>query len=213
MGLRTSTWNRITDYLKMTGFLKGEQLPMWGTVLKNEGYYQKEMLELGCQVLRGVKLSQKSRLSSKYFNSIGIKCLSVDLQKCGEAVQLDLRDPFPDYFCKHFDIVTNAGTTEHVETEDGQYEAFKNIHFSVKSGGIMIHIVPIKEKCRHNHSPYYYSNKFFEVLSNLNNYKIIKNEEYNISGRQYYCGVCLQKINDDKFTENKEEFLKYIDLN
>jgi hypothetical protein len=219
MGYSQVTWRIFNRYLKNAGFLKGKKLPVGDTLIEDESYFGKEMLELGCQVFRAVRVyhpsrypDNYSRFSCDYFNSIGIRCLSVDLKKCGVSMVLDLRDPLPEYFHNRFDIVSNSGTTEHVETLEGQYEAFKNLHNCVKENGIMIHFVPIKEKCDVKHSPFFYTCKFFEVLAKLNNYEIIGIEEYNRAKTEYYCAVCLRKKDSNNFTEDKEEFFKYIDM-
>jgi SAM-dependent methyltransferase len=209
MGFRASTWEILNKCLSLSGYLKNEKLPNGGTIIKDEYYFGREMLELGCQVFRRVKFSTSSRLSCDYFNSIGIKCLSVDLKKCGVSMVIDLRDQMPQYFYNRFDFVTNSGTTEHIETLDGQYEAFKNIHRCTKNGGIMLHFVPIKEY-NPNHSPFFYTPEFFNNLSKLNNYKVIYNEKYYRVGKEYNCAACLQRQDDSDFTENKKEFLKYI---
>jgi hypothetical protein len=53
---------------------------------------------------------------------------------------LDLnRDQVPYKLKAAFDLVVNAGTTEHVVTQDN---AFRVIHDLTKAGGVMLHELP-----------------------------------------------------------------------
>jgi hypothetical protein len=210
MGFKNITWKKINTYMKKAGLLNGENLPLGRTLIEDEKYYGKEMLELGCQIIRGNTITPHTNIACEYFNSIGIKCLSIDLQKCGKAIIIDLREPMPEYFHNRFDIITNSGTTEHITPINGQYVSFKNIHDCAKNGGIMMHFVPIKDKSNPAHSPFFYDCKFFERLAELNNYEIIAIEEYGRARRDQYCAICLRKINDDDFTTEKDKFLEFI---
>jgi len=208
MGYSPNTWNQLTKFFKQADLLN-DKFPPGKTIITEEKYYGKEMLELGCQVLRNAKFSPYNRSACVYFNSIGIRCLSVDIKACMESISIDLRNPFPEYFYNRFDIVTNPGTTEHVVSIDGQYEAFKNMHICTKNGGVMIHFVPLYKVYKNGHSPFYYKKKFFSVLAKLNNYEIINMEVYN-NRKNFLISACLRKINQEDFTTDKNKFFKYI---
>ena len=72
----------------------------------------------------------------KDFKELGITHTSVDWNGKDGALNLDLRKPLN---LGKFDMVTNFGTTEHV---DEQYPVWKNIHDSLKVGGILVGETP-----------------------------------------------------------------------
>lgn len=211
MGYNQRTWRTFIYYLRESGFAKNG-LPVAGKILPEEKYYQKELLELGCGVLRGISFGRPYRIAREYFESIGIKCLTIDITECNDSVKIDLRKPMMKYFHNRFDIILNAGTTEHVTTLDGQYQAFKNVHDCAKDGGIMIHFVPFLGRSgeKHGHCEFNYELEFFRTLAKLNNYKVFDINVYRKGTNKIYCKICLQKKNNDDFSKNKDEMLKYV---
>lgn len=119
----------------------------------------------------------------------------------------------PDQFSRWnnwFDIITNSGTTEHVEPFESQYECFNIIHDCVKVGGVSIHLVPdIDELNQHKswlgHSSFYYSKSFFEMLAIECGYEIIANQI--INGLR--CAALKKAINKP-FMGNRTTFLDKI---
>ena len=99
------------------------------------------MLELGDQCTNDFAIPEKT--GKKYFENRGYKHVSVDLNGLNGAVARDLTKPeqFKDWHGE-WDIITNAGTTEHVEPFESQYECFNIIHDCIKVGGIAIHLNP-----------------------------------------------------------------------
>jgi hypothetical protein len=83
---------------------------------------------------------------------------TIDL-KGEDIIKTDLSKYQPDLF--KCDIITNIGTTEHVELEEGQYNCWLNLHKWLNIGGIMIHELPEvgswKDHCR-----YYTTTDFFK---------------------------------------------------
>jgi len=53
MGYNLNSWFHFNKCLKKAGLLVRDELPEHGALHKDEIYYSKEMLELGCQVFRG----------------------------------------------------------------------------------------------------------------------------------------------------------------
>ncbi len=211
MGYSLNIWKNFNKYLIKAGLLERKELPKYGVLNADENYYQKEMLELGAQGFRGKqKINSGNKMAREYFNSIGINCISVDIRDRNASIILDLREPVKEEWKNKFDIITNCGTTEHIYLTEGQYQAFKNIHFCCKTGGIMIHFVPVANESVKNHSPFYYKNNFFETLAKFNNYKIINLEKFDRKGGDFYWGVCFRKIEDNKFMKNKNKFFKNI---
>ena len=173
------------------------------------------MLELGDQVIVNTDRSPFDHIAEntgkEYFENRGVHHTSVDLNGLHGAVQADLSKPIliTDWRGA-FDIITNAGTSEHVSPFEGQYQCFKNIHDCLKKAGIAVHLVPdIDELKQHghwrNHCNFYYSHNFFVLLAELNGYTLLLSQVNN--GRQ--C-VCLRKNTDAPFTQDKETLLAAI---
>jgi hypothetical protein len=70
------------------------------------------------------------------------------------------------------DLISNIGTSEHVEYEEGQYNCWKNIHNWLNLGGICIHELPEVGSWK-NHCRYYCDFEFFENFINYG-YEIIE---------------------------------------
>ena len=184
-------------------------------------YDGKKMLELGCQEIKhslirklereGVLDKKKRKRDAKaFFEGLGFEVISVDKCKCFAAIKLDLRDPVPDSFVDHFDIITNYGTTEHIWPRKHQFQAFKNIHDSLKVGGVFIHVVP-GYKARSSHARINYGKRFFSSLSDNNNYEVIEiDNEFNRGLKLCHVAACMIKKSDAPFYEDREEFFKHI---
>jgi Methyltransferase domain len=128
-----------------------------------------EMCELGNQhiFVDGVNYE----IAKQYFESLGIRHISIDLNGLDGALILDLSKPIHDEeLLGRFDVVTNFGTSEHVEN---QYRCFQNMHNFTKKGGLFIHTIP---KIGHwkDHCEYYYDPSFFKKLAELCDYSIVK---------------------------------------
>lgn len=103
-----------------------------------------------------------------------------------------------------FDIITNFGTTEHVEPENGQYVCWKNIHNMLRINGLLISIVPCSEGGWEDHCRYFYNKNFFEEFENIGynllEYKIIFDKN---------CYSVLQKKENSNFIQ-QQDFWKNI---
>lgn len=171
----------------------------------------KNMLELGNQVIGKSAGRIKESTGKDYYTSLGCHHVSIDLNEEDGALPIDLSKLIdkPEW-TGHFDIITNSGTTEHVEPYETQYECFANLHNWLKVGGIAVHIVPdIDELNRRgrwrNHCNNYYSQTFFQALADNNNYRVYAPKYI----RQLAC-VCLIKKKDVPFMSDREAFLEHI---
>ena len=100
---------------------------------------------------------------------LGFDYAAIDIDGSPGSIPLDLNfDDVPRKFRKHFQLVTNFGTTEHVAN---QLQAFKIIHDLVATGGVMIHSLPAQGFL--NHGLVNYNLKFFWMLARSNGYKWI----------------------------------------
>ena len=169
----------------------------------------KKMLELGNQNIRNGNISEKT--GKEYYSKRGIIHTSIDLNGEDGALEIDLSRLFMDKeWSNYFDIITNSGTTEHVEPKKAQYIAFMNIHNWLKVGGIAVHLVPdineLEEKGKwKKHCNNYYSMNFFEILANENNYELISLKIIN----GLVC-ACLKKMEDKPFMNDENKFLNTV---
>ncbi len=167
----------------------------------------KRLLELGNQRFSGNKTGKE------YFvkEANVLEHISVDMNGLDESLPLDLSKP--ELFTKwnnYFDIITNCGTTEHIEPFEAQYNVFSILHNCLKPNGIMVHILPDADELKistewANHCNYFYSKSFFKMLEKENSYKLFPIRKMN-----HLICVGVQKINEGLFMDNKEKFLSYI---
>jgi hypothetical protein len=169
----------------------------------------KRMLELGNQHISAEAIPEKT--GKEYFTSRGAKHVSVDLNCLDGALPLDLTRPRQFKKWKnYFDVILNAGTTEHVEPMAAQYECFQIIHDCLKVRGVAIHVVPdIDQRKRHGawvgHCNNYYSLEFFRMLALDNSYELVSMEIMHTN----VC-VCLRKQQENSFMNDRERFLSQI---
>jgi hypothetical protein len=169
-----------------------------------------KMLELGDQVIHE---KHDRRTGKEYFVKKGFNHTSVDLNGLHGSLIKDLSVPsqFTEWN-NYFDIITNAGTTEHVEPYKRQWEAFSIIHKCLKPRGIAVHILPEINSRDNNgtwidHCHYYYSFDFFKKLAKRCDYEIIFHEEFNGN-----IVVAYIKNQDNDFTISREELLEKISV-
>jgi len=173
----------------------------------------KSMLELGDQVLREkIKKITNFKTGKEYFTNNGVEHISIDLNGLHGSLKYDLSKPIINQnWINYFDIITNLGTSEHVEPQSSQYFCFQNIHNFLKVGGIVIHIVPdIEMRMMHNfntnHANNYYKISFFDMLTcNGLAYDLIDLTRHNFNFH-----VCLRKKLNWPFIENRELFDSHL---
>ena len=106
-------------------------------------------------------------LARPFWSHLGFDHASVDVQ--GGTVLLDLnRGTVPEEMRDAFDLVINAGTTEHMSNQEN---AFRVIHDLTKPGGIMYHEVPAGGMI--DHGFFSYQPKFFARMAYQNDYQIL----------------------------------------
>jgi hypothetical protein len=180
-------------------------------IIKNFGHMNGlKMLELGDQVVRSKSIPEKT--GKQYYQNRDVEHTSVDINERHGSIKLNLSKLIDKKeWLNHFDVITNSGTTEHVEPYESQYECFENIHNFLKVGGLSIHLVPGFEAVKalgllkKNHCNNYYSKEFFETLANENNYNII-----NISIAGGNVCACLRKTEQSVFIKDRDLFLSGI---
>jgi len=169
----------------------------------------KRMLELGDQTIGAEGIPEQT--GKEYYENRGVQHTSFDLNAKHGALPVDLAQPIRDpQWLGAFDIITNSGTSEHVEPLEAQYECFMNIHDCLKVGGIAIHLVPdfdeLEQRGRwESHCNNYYTHGFFALLAELNGYALVSSKV--INGLR--C-TCTRKTTAAAFTENRDALLAEI---
>lgn len=170
----------------------------------------KRMLELGNQqFLPEERRAEKT--GKQYYERLGVRHVSFDLNGEDGSYKIDLSKPITDpLWLGSFDIVTNLGTTEHVEPHDAQYECFMNIHECLRPGGIAVHVVPSIEGLEEHgywkdHCNNYYSRRFFAYLAESGGYETVAMEL-----DKGLIFACLRKRAQTPFLPERGELLSRI---
>lgn len=151
-------------------------------------FSQVKMCELGAQNLY-VEGTLYGSIAKDYFQSFGVEHDSYDIYVHQGCEYLDLREPISKNLKGMYDVITDFGTTEHVDTN--YYMAYKNIHNLLKENGIIIKENP---KTGHwpNHGYNYVDVKFYQDLAEANNYEILDLcEEFAMGNYVDGCNVCV----------------------
>lgn len=169
----------------------------------------KNMLELGNQRIKVPSIEEKT--GRGYYERRGVAHTAFDLNGRDGAIPVDLAKPDTGgRWHGRFDIVTNSGTTEHIEPHEAQYDVFRNIHAWLRPEGVAIHMVPDVHALEQDgawdgHCNNYYSLEFFELLGKQCGYRLVLPER--IAGQ-----VCvgLQKDGDTPFGGERGALLAAI---
>jgi hypothetical protein len=128
------------------------------------GMFDRPRFELGAP--SGKDFTSSAPPSRPFWTSLGFDYAAIDLDDQPDCIRLDLNtDQVPEALRQQFDLVVNAGTTEHVAN---QAQAFRIIHDLTKIGGVMFHEVPAGSW---NHGLVNYTPKFFLLLHKQNDYE------------------------------------------
>lgn len=146
------------------------------------------MLELGDKI--NGDLTYKA-----YFESLGFRHVSIDWNGKNGALPLDLRKPLWDELGE-FDMVSNMGTTEHVDDQRGVWE---NIHYLTRVGGVYVGQTPYPDgRNWWWHGTWYPTEKFYRTFATWNGWEIerlyIDRDE---PFRNLYCR--MRRIEDCEF--------------
>jgi hypothetical protein len=135
---------------------------------------------------------------------LGADHTSIDLNGRDGSLKLDLSKPLPDFLLGRFDLVTNAGTTEHVVTANDysdQWQAFCSIHGLAKPFAAIIHVLP-SEKGFHCGCGYVYTHLFFLKLADMCHYGLV--ECYNSESDKGHVATLMIKLAGSRFPSRDE---------
>lgn len=134
------------------------------------------MLELGNK-------KNREAIYKTYFESLGFRHVSVDWNGEDGALKMDLRKPLG---LGTFDMVTNIGTTEHV---DQQEPVWRNILEAMHVGSVLVSTTPKKGNWQW-HGIWYPTDEFYRKLAELNGLEV---ERLYVSGvyprEMWFCRV------------------------
>jgi hypothetical protein len=176
-----------------------------GRIAIGKDYKEMRICELGDQRMKWHPLQTGKRY---LIEEKGVaEHISIDINAKNGAIPLDLTKPI-DKWNNYFDMVTNFGTTEHV---DNQFEVFRNIHNFTKVGGVMIHTVPIVGGWTRHCNIHYEAWAFKEIAKSMN-YKVVYADNRLVDGRwkdqkeidkTLVCAILL-KSDDGAFMEENQ---------
>jgi hypothetical protein len=106
------------------------------------------------------------------YSSLGVLHMSIDINGQDGSVNLDLTKEVPRIFSGFFDVITNHGTSEHVDDQD---TCFKNIFSLCREGGLIINVVPLAGSWP-GHCKHYYTPEIMAQICQSAGHEIIKNE-------------------------------------
>jgi SAM-dependent methyltransferase len=165
--------------LRRAGELKGaRRVAEIGAQQLADSLIEAPELEEACRLFGAKKTFRLTPIGAKdftvhapsarpFWSHLGFDHASVDVQ--GGTVSLDLnRDAVPEEMRGAFDLVINAGTTEHISNQEN---AFRFIHDLTKPGGIIYHEVPAGGMI--DHGFFSYQPKFFTRMAYQNDYGVL----------------------------------------
>jgi hypothetical protein len=149
------------------------------------------MLELGN------KTGRRGRSYKGYFEALGVRHVSVDLNGKDGALALDLRTPLG---LGRFDVVTNIGTTEHVTEQE---PAWRNIAESCDR--LFLSMTPRPGSYR-GHGLFYPTPAFYWTFAVLNGFEIERLYEDGRPGKRVLM-VRMRRVGEMDFTMPEETLL------
>jgi hypothetical protein len=129
---------------------------------------------------------------------------SLDMNGENQSDVVNLSFPIEEKYKNSYDLVTNFGTTEHVQN---QYICWKNIFDITKLGGLVINEIPKKENWP-GHCKFYFDESTFEVMKKDFEIVEVKDIEYERNGALIFC--VLRKTHDKEFLTTSDELLEKI---
>ena len=131
------------------------------------------MLELGNK-------KTQNRTYKQWFTELGFRHVSVDINGQDGALPLDLTQPIN---LGTFDMVTNIGTSEHVDVQE---PVWRNMFEALDVGSVLIAATPLIGDWEW-HGRWYPSDTFYRVMALLNRLEIERMYIYGTSPRKLLC--------------------------
>lgn len=150
--------------------------------------------------------NKKEPLYRTWYESIGVHYWCTDINGKDDAIVWDIRRDPPNSLIElgPFDVVTNFGFTEHVQTDEGQEACWRNIHKMVKPNGGQLSCTTPRPGLWRNHGKsggfpgiYYPHPEFYVNFAKLNNYTV---EDLFINPKGDLVCCRLQRCGNSDFT-------------
>lgn len=133
--------------------------------------------------------------------------VSLDLWRSSGVTNFDLSNDSPTSFSA--DIITNFGTSEHVEPTLGHYNCWKNVNSWLEVGGYVVSEVP-EDGHWLGHGRFTYTDNFFMSFEKIG-YKVVVLKRINYSTQGNLIFSILKKERDSDFFSPKD-FEKIVTL-
>jgi hypothetical protein len=130
-----------------------------------------------------------------------LRITSLDISGRGGSLVVDLSKPVPEYLLDKYDLITNFGTSEHVQN---QYQLWKNVFDMLKLNGLIINDLPVKGSWP-NHCKYYVTDTTFSSMKQ--DFEIVEAHMDHWQGQGDLHLSVLKKIHDDEFKTSEKTLL------
>lgn len=132
------------------------------------------ILELGNQIMN---LEDTQGVSAKrFYSEMGFAHTSIDQNGKDEALNLNLSSEIKDKRIDTYDLITDMGTTEHVED---LYNCLLNVYNACHEGTIIIHKNP-KTGNFPNHGNHFFTLEFWKQYAWMVGYEVVELYEHPI---------------------------------
>lgn len=125
----------------------------------------------GIAKLKALRGNPNWESAALYYNCLGFsRYAAIDINDRYGSLVMDLNEDLREVygFTETFDLVTNNGTGEHIFD---QAQVLRNMHNLTKTGGIMLHVMPMLNFV--NHGFYCFQPCLYYALSLANEYQLL----------------------------------------
>ncbi len=144
-----------------------------------------------------------------YLESGGCFHVSIDINGQDGALPIDLRgcvraDLAFRNLPTEYDVLTNSGVTEHVESE--QIAAWRNCYELVRVGGVQIHVVPAAGHWM-RHGYFHPKEEFYRRMALLNDMEVVFLDQYKWTPGKVLTRAVLRKRHNREFVYPGDQYL------
>lgn len=164
-----------------------------------------KIAELGAQYVMG---DEWGGYGPPYFKNIfsDLDITSFDMNGENNSEKVNLSFPIDEKYKNMYDIVTNFGTTEHVQD---QYNCWKNIFDITKPGGLVISEIP-KRGNWIGHCKYYFDENSFKSMNK--DFEIVEFKDVVLDSQGALIFCVMKKKNNSQFSTTETQLLKSIQI-
>jgi SAM-dependent methyltransferase len=166
-----------------------------------------KILELGDQILWYGQCCDCSHNwgnhANQHFKNVfpHLDITSLDLNGINGSLTVNLSNPIPEWLLNQYDLITNFGTSEHVQN---QYHLWKNVFDMLKPGGLIINDIPLKDSWP-GHCKYYATETTFTCMAQ--DFEVIESHMDYWSPQGYLYFSILKRKHNDSFQTSEQTIL------